>query len=361
VSLREDNSPEAVERRRAAREAILERARQVYDSRQRSIPGQRKRGASFDDLVDDDGKLRDGQTFGVTATGADAHGKGNEEQQLRNRSVEAAGRASGAATANPFADEMVMSYNSGLSEEEAFEQAARESRTSSVTLDTDLVAALAASVAAAEQEHAQRSIESQDTHPQEGSARSETSESEVLIDLTPTTSRAPSSFHPVATPGSTGTLSANRSPALTPRTPRSTTSAAFETLPGENIIPPLAESGVSNFQSIHEWAESSTASFYSPPESEAGGSRRLPVDPSGQPLPTDLEMHDAVDAEVISRPESRALEDMEVSGPEADHSDDFSEAEVLSVSSSHLQDLRSVGMSTPGTWTEVGSVVSEDH
>ena len=70
ASIREDDSPEAVERRRRAREEILERGR-VLDERRRSTRLSSGRPISFDDLVHKDGSLREDEAENAVATAAE--------------------------------------------------------------------------------------------------------------------------------------------------------------------------------------------------------------------------------------------------------------------------------------------------
>lgn len=443
--MREDDSPAAAERRRIAREAILERARQALENRRQ------QRGGSFDELVDNEGKLRkqeetadnDTTTSGATS-GVDLY---NASPQLRNRGVAgAAGMVEGAAAgamSDPFGDDMVASFNSGLSEDEAFERARRESASNSATLDEDLEAALTASVASfqsASEKHSSSQLSK--STAADGSANNgqraalsevSDSDSEVLLDLTPTTSRAPSTFHAVATPRtrSPGTLSAERSPAaLTPRTPRSAVSGAYDTLMDEDDIPTLLQdavqasrsiTGLDNFQSIHEWAESSTASIHSPPRSESGqglnfedmlmqalqasavesraatetaGAASITGNASDARTASVAQSSDGMAVGAMKQQEHAPLHSQQQTSPSRSrsrtlslsfereyHAAEAAAAAVAAGSASpaeHRDGVRSIsslsfrtededhgqdlsGLSTPSAWTDVGSAISEGH
>jgi len=272
ASTREDDSPEAVERRQRARQDILERAR-LLEERRRAKASAAGRGSSFDELVDTDGKLHEKSEGGVTTAAETANG----DEGLRKRNTEAAGAARGAAMADPFGDEMGMSFTDEKTAEPL--QMAQESRESTTTLTGDEPASgLLIDTDAAS------------THP-----------SELLVDLTPTTSAAPSRFHDQAHDDASDADSGIGS--------------------GSEIREVSAPT--SNYQAVYEWTESSNASFYSPPESEASG------------------------LEVDAR--SNATSDAPSLVGSVDH---MSEPDGMS----------EVGeaASTPGSWTEVGSVVSEE-
>ena len=107
ASTREDESPEAAERRRQARQDILERGRRLEERRRAKLASQ-SRTPSFNDFVDKDGALKpemDAQNPISYTTAAELQ---QGESQLWNRATEARGVAFGAALANPFADEFAM-------------------------------------------------------------------------------------------------------------------------------------------------------------------------------------------------------------------------------------------------------------
>ena len=256
ASTREDESPEAAERRRRAIHEILERGR-VMEERRKARAAQAGRSMSFDDMVDQEGKLKEKDGLHEAVSTAAEPIAANEG--LRKRHAEAAGVACGTATADPFGDETGVDF---ADEKAALERLSNEERAATpgpFVIDNDVAS----------------------THP-----------SEMLIDLTPTTSNAHSSFPPAASDVSQPDPDPARQPPST------------------------------DFQSVHEWAETSTASFYSPPESEHGRG----VGASSATTSTT--------ASIIGSTEH------------------MSEADMLS-------DIE--GVSTPGTWTEVGSVVSDEN
>ncbi|KAI9874590.1 MAG: hypothetical protein M1830_009570 [Pleopsidium flavum] len=259
-STRPYDSPEAVERRRRAREEILERGRVLEEKRRRARNGERS--SSFDDLVNEDGKLKK-EIATTTATETKP-----EEEGMKNRSNGIQGLEKGAAFANPFADE-----NENLIDAEDNEQQrqapAQTSRESTATLPRSTPP-----------QH-QTNPKTTSNHP-----------SEQLLDLTPTTSS--SSHDPFS----------------------------LQTPPQPPIQP-------SNYFSVNEWAESTSPSFYS----------AVP-DPGEQNR-----------SEAREHPSAASL-----AGSGEDVGADSSTDGDLDVIS------EIAGVSTPGSWTEVGSEVSEgDH
>lgn len=114
------------------------------------------------------------------------------------------------------------------------------------------------------------------------------------------------------------------------------TSSAYHT--------PEAESHVANdaFASIHAWADNSNASFYSPlPGTSRAPSSVAPSEP------------EHISGGVITPTDTLSL---------AGSGEDVGNDNASSVDGGRYDDVMSVddGISTPGTWTEVGSVVSDD-
>ena len=73
ASTREDDSPDAEERRRRARQEILERGRMMEERRQKAKEQQQKaKSQSFDDMVDQEGRLRKEDQIPDAATKATA-------------------------------------------------------------------------------------------------------------------------------------------------------------------------------------------------------------------------------------------------------------------------------------------------
>lgn len=263
-STRPDDSFEAVERRRRAREEILERGRVLEEKRRKARNGERS--SSFDDLVNEDGNLKK-----VVATTTATEMK-PEEEGMRNRSDGIRGLEKGAAFANPFADEneSQLLHTTNLIDAEEDERSTQAqpqtSRESTATLPIE------------QPPQQPADLETISNHP-----------SEQLLDLTPTTS---SSSHD-----------------------------RFSLQP-----PPQPPS---NYFSVNEWAESTSPSFYST-VSEGGDHNRS-------------ESHNPPSAPSLAG----SGEDV---GAESSTDGDL---DVMS---------EIAGVSTPGSWTEVGSEVSEgDH
>ena len=84
ASTREDESPEAVERRRRARNEILERGR-VMEERKRASRQTQGKSMCFDDLVHKDGSLRDSKPPEATTTATEPLAEGTG---LRHRATE---------------------------------------------------------------------------------------------------------------------------------------------------------------------------------------------------------------------------------------------------------------------------------
>ncbi|MCJ1381203.1 hypothetical protein MMC17_004312 [Xylographa soralifera] len=270
ASTREDDSPEAAERRRRAREEILERGR-MMEERRRARSGEATRGMSFDDIVDEEGRLKKEAENEANTTAADIN---VDDEGLRKRtanvSENALGAAMGEMLANPFADEKHMDYQ--MQDVSSSVESPQQSRESTATLPG---APPATDPVPFEQEHQQLLVNTETTsnHP-----------SELLVDLTPTTSN--SSAH-------------NDLSELSAETPQQM-----------------------NYSSVNEWAENSTASFYSPPQSDAG--------------------HNEGGESVAAASDAGTGE----------HVGNMSDVDMVS-------DVGE-GSYTPSSWTEVGSVVSEE-
>ncbi|KAL8783654.1 MAG: hypothetical protein Q9195_009328 [Heterodermia aff. obscurata] len=273
ASTREDESPEAAERRRRARQEIIERGRVLEERRRQKQAGTR----TFDDLVDKDGVLKNSET-GARSTAAEPQA---ETSELKKRRVEAQGAAMGATLANPFADEVPMEFYPAA---ESITPVSR-TRCSTPTIP-----------ASSPREPAPGTLlidtDDTSTHP-----------SEQLVDLTPTSSP---------------TISSAISPhhddlrSLSPISP---------SMPQEAPLPnpwPV---------SINEWAENTTASFYSAPQSQPDSQVEEVRDDGGALTPTISES-----GEHVSQIGSEDLDVMSEIG----------------------------GISTPGSWTEVGSDSGEE-
>ncbi len=269
-STRPDESPEADDRRRKAREEILERGRIFEEKRKRERSG--VTSASFDRLVNTKGVLKD-EVACATATDIK-----HEEEGLRHRPNGFQGVENEAAVTNPFADgneikspnetHLINAVDNGSTH-----PTAPASRERSATLPIE--------------EPPQRPINPETTskHP-----------SDNLVDLTPTTS------------------------------------SSSRDLNSPQRQPPLQ---ASNYWSVNEWAETASPSFYS---DVSGGAEHNQSDPSIAPL------------------HARASIPASLAGSGEDVGAESSVDGDLDVMSEFA------GVSTPGTWTEVGSEVSEgDH
>lgn len=228
------------------------------EEKRRSKKEDIEKSRSFDGLVDRDGILLD-QKAAASATAAELD---TPESGLRKRNLENNAAALGAVTANPFADEMHAELHDSRPSTPIIPTSPAPSHLTQNTQPTLLI-----------------DTETASNHP-----------SEVLLDLTPTTS-ASSGFH-----ADLSTLSAN------------------------------APQSFPNHWSVHEWAENNTSP----------GSVTSPQ--------TEHAVLEAGEAWAANAP---------VTGVRLGRT----------VSETGLDVWSEIGerVSTPGSWTEVGSVVSEDY
>lgn len=262
--------------------------------------------STFDDLVDSGGKLREKEKAadleGVAAAVASAAEKAPIDEGLRRRIIEATGVARGSIAADPFSDEMSM----GVVDEKAaleHEQQQQQMRERSTTLRGDSPLIIDTAVTSA---------------TLRGDDVSSNHDSEMLVELTPTTSVAPS-------------MSATLLSASDPPTPTSTHQPHSEV---QTVPLQLQQQPQSSFNSIQEWASataSGPASFYSPPESEQNYQDPDTVSEHG--THTRSATASVIGSNItISEHGVMEIDEMSQSGR----------------------------MSTPGSWSEVGSVVSEE-
>ena len=221
VSLREDASDEATERRRRARREIMERGLSM-DQKRREAHKHKANESTFDEMVDDKGKLREKSEYAVATAMEDP----TADQTLRNRSTNTNAVTRGSVVANPFDDEMGGVINEKAQMEE--EQISHEPRTTSVLEEPlRVVTALAPAIA----------LPNGPETPH----------------LTPTTSLAPSTLT-----SATGLM-----------TPTSEDRSLLSSHDySESHSQPVP---TQSYQSIQEWASTASSgpeSFYSPPESE---------------------------------------------------------------------------------------------
>ena len=280
ASTQEDNSPEAVERRRKARAEIIERGR-VLEERRR---GQRASAKSFDDLVDKDGVLK------AEATRATATEAQPASSELRKRNVEAQGAALGATMANPFADEIPMEFHSAEDKIVSLPHSPSSTPTMGSPMQPVLTPETPRTLLIDTDEIS--------NHP-----------SEQLVDLTPTTSQASA-----------------------PESPHHDDLASLEPLSpfhDDEAPPPNPWS-----MSVDDWPEIANASFYSAPVSQS-----TPSEPRA-PTEHDEELRSGASTPTISE----------------------SGEHVSQIGSDDMDVLSEIdGISTPGSWTEAGSVSSEDY
>ncbi|KAL8725734.1 MAG: hypothetical protein Q9166_007184 [cf. Caloplaca sp. 2 TL-2023] len=295
VSTREDNSAEAAERRRKARQEILDRGRKMEEKRKAQQPSSVK-SRSFDDLVDEEGKLKHGVAQATTSA-TETH---VEPHHLRNRNTEAHGVASGTAFANTFAEETYLqeiSVNTIPVQMSTY----RSRSSSTATLPAspapppvppkEPLDHLPLNSSSRPQQQPLLLIDTDDVsnHP-----------SEALLDLTPTTSAS---------------------------------SVAVDLYESDQQSHP-SNFSEANFWSVHEWAEntSTPAHFYTPPRSEAAI--------GDEPRTTQDERSNNGDERIETG-----------SGERISRSGSVGDMDVMSEVS---------GVSTPGSWTELGSQISED-
>ncbi|KAL9100618.1 MAG: hypothetical protein Q9163_004034 [Psora crenata] len=271
ASTREDNSPGAVERRRQARQEILERGR-LMEERRRAARQGKGRGASFDDLVDEHGALKRGEEANAITTAAEAQ---PENGGLRHRTVDSEAAVLGSKLANPFEDETFAHF--APSEDHTDEKEAH-SRASTPTLPA-----------------------SPPVPPKPAAYQPQ----RLLIDTDPASNHA-----------------SEKTVGLTPTTSASSAAADLAELDqGERKFSPAS------YWSVDEWAQNhSVHSLQSPPESSRASEMSRGVTP-------DLEGSLTGSLEHASQV---GTDDMDIMSEFGD------------------------GINTPGTWTEVGSQVSEE-
>ena len=301
ASAQEDSSPEAEARRRAARQEILERGMMMEMRRRERQGSTRTAATSFDHMVDSEGRLRQEDAHTTATTTA------TDNTELRRRNAEHRAAVLGAAFANPFDDEIPLDqYPPNLRSDPVDEQQQQQqdhadiydvSRSSTPVLSSPVRLVTPPIVQPLAPSNCLIDAEEFSNHP-----------SEELVDLTPTTSVA--SLHEMV---------------QSPHSP-------------QVLLPQSSFQANQANLDINEWAQRSTASFYSMPD---------PVNnhqSNGDQNETDLE---------------RGLREM-ISASEADSQ---SEAEHVSKlgSEADLDVMSEVSGMTPSTWTEVGSVVSEEY
>ncbi|KAL8929230.1 MAG: hypothetical protein Q9208_001313 [Pyrenodesmia sp. 3 TL-2023] len=318
ASTREDESAEAVERRRKARQEILERGR-MMEERRRSQQARSTKSKSFDDLVDEGGKLKP-NAMQATTTAAETH---VEQPGLRIRIHEAQGAALGSMLANPFTDEAHL---------EDFSAAAAPDYTTTQYSRSSSTATLPTSPVPPPKEPLEPFNPSTFDHipqsPPPVPPKEPLSDSSAQFPKFPSENKQPRLLV------DTDDISNHPSEALldlTPTTSASSVPADFSEI--NNHSHPSNHSDP-DFWSVHEWAENNSgpARFYTPPRSEVA---------AGEP---DEDRDD-------SRSSSGDITSETGKGERISRTGSVSDMSVMSEVG---------GISTPGSWTEVGSQVSED-
>ena len=321
ASYYEDNGHEAIERRRRARQEILARGRMMEERRRFKQAGNAK-AKSFDDLVDETGSLREEQGTGATSA-ADAR---DEVGGLRKRNVEATGAAVGSAFANPFADEMHAEIEftepASMSDEELAHKLHEQLNKPGFNGDWQ---SLTVPFISADEELARRVQEewNNEEKPQESSG-------------------GPIPISVGASRESTATLPA--SPSLQPVSPLSQpTSLATPQPERQRLLIDTEE--ISNHPSEQLLDLTPTTSASSPhPDLSALDHQQRSVYGSIQEW---AENHSA--SSFNSPPESIAADQKPESGNTSQVGDEDEESELGEL------------VHTPSSWTDVGSVISEDH
>ncbi|KAL9583319.1 MAG: hypothetical protein Q9212_002777 [Teloschistes hypoglaucus] len=320
ASTREYDTVEAVERRRKARQEILERGR-MMEERRRSKQASTAKSRSFDDIVDEDGKLKHDSAQATTSA---TEPNVESASGLRSRNIEAHGAALGSAVANPFVDEAcIEDFSTSTFPVQTSTHRSRSSSTATLPASPPAVPPkepiTSPPVPPKEPLDSWPSTFSPQVQRQEQQSRLliDTDDvsnhpSEALVDLTPTTS-APSSIAAV-----------------------DLSELEHDSYPSNN--------SQSNFWSVHEWAEnnSAPAGFYSPPRSEAAAAF-----PAG--------------TQAVGIGEAR--EESSTSGE--DVGSEIGSIERVSRVGSVSEDMDVMsevsGIDTPaGSWSEVASQVSDD-
>ncbi|KAL8762110.1 MAG: hypothetical protein Q9184_001826 [Pyrenodesmia sp. 2 TL-2023] len=317
ASAREDESAEAVERRRKARQEILERGR-MMEERRRSQQARSIKSKSFDDLVDEGGKLKP-EAMETTSTAAETH---VEQPGLRNRSHEAQGAALGSMLANPFTDEAHLEDSSA---------AAAPDHTTTQRSRSSSAATIPASPVRPPKEPLEPFDQSTSDHlPQ---SPPPVPPKEPIPDLSAQLPRF--SFENQARLlVDTDDISNHPSEAHVDFTPATSASSVAADLSELDHHPHPSNHSQSDFWSVHEWAENNSGPvrFYTPPRSEAAADEPDEGKDDSRSSNGDATSETGT-GERISRVGS--VSDMSI----------MSEVD---------------GINTPGSWTEVGSQVSED-
>ena len=312
----------------------------MEERRKKAKEGQKKTNSqSFDDVVDQEGRLRQNET--AVATKATAAEPVDGDVHLRKRKAED-GAALGSRLANPFDDEIMLMDLHPDAEEDAPPIPPRPCSQTPPPVPPKIPHDESSRLAP---QPILIPTSSAFEHP-----------SEPLVDLTP-----------VAVTPTTSTLSTSHADLLSldqdldQDQDSHTSTPSFIESPSHSrsstpsiIASPAASSSQQHpsYFSVNEWAENTSASFYTPPRAQIPTPARTPpiVLPDEGPSSSTVELSQNSSKEVVQVDESHAMsEDDTRYGFESD-----SEMDIIS-------QISEDGGMTPSSWTEVGSTVSDDE
>lgn len=334
------------------------------EERRKSKQESRATGRSFDDIVDRDGTLKSQADSAGMTTAAEPQ---VEESGLRHRNTESKAAALGSATANPFADEMGVDSLLAVDEQQEAQgvpttpvspmtpKGGEQSHVTQQTIvdpqerqhattllinnginprnlsDSQLASFKAQSPLVQQKSievYAQNIARNQRYNLSNFGAVSEAGSSVMVPSvgdgpLSPPIPPKPEAYQRQRLLIDTEEASNHPSEQLLDLTPTTSTSSATADLAELNNDrqPPA-----SNYWSVNEWAQNSAPPFYSPPQSEAADLGRQ-VEPQTEGSQTGSGEHAS----------QMGSEEMDVLSEDG------------------------IGISTPGSWTEVGSQVSEEY
>ena len=339
ASTHEDSSPDASERRRRARQEILERGRMMEERRRKAKEGQQKaKSQSFDDMVDQEGRLRkDQEVEGVTKTTATDSAAG--DANLRRRKADD-GAALGSRLANPFEDEIALMDLRSHTPEEAPPVPPRPSSQSQTPPPVP------PKIPHDEGFRPMPPPISIPVNPVPAHS------SGPLVDLTPneitpTTSTFSISHADLLSLDQVGPNSHSSTPSFieSPSHLRSSTPSIIASPPA------LPNPQQQSYFSVNEWAENASSSFYTPPRAQTPTLAQTPpiVLPEAE-MPSAPNVTHESGGEAPRADESHTMsEDDTRYGFESD-----SEMDIIS-------QISEDGQMTPVSWTEVGSTFSDDE
>lgn len=289
------------------------------EERRRSQQARSTKSKSFDDLVDEGGNLKP-NVVQATSTAAETH---VEQPGLRIRSHEAQGDALGSMLANPFTDEAHLEdFSAAAAPDHKITQCSRSSSTAS--LPTSPVPPPKEPLEPFDPSTFNYLPQSPPPVPPK----------EPLSDPSAQFPRFPSENKQPRLLVDTDDISNHPSEALVDLTPTTSASSVAADLSEMNSHSHPSNHSDPGFWSVHEWAENNSgpARFYTPPRSGAA---------AGEP---DEDRDD-------NRSSSGDVTSETGTGERISRAGSVSDMSAMSEVG---------GISTPGSWTEVGSQVSED-